>query len=178
MSSRASDLEATTAPAAAAVQTDDTAQRPPRRIVIQYAMPSVDGGRYPVKRCIGDRVDVSVDVFRDGHEKIRAAVRYRAPDEEDWREIDLTPLDHHLGGVRWTARFDKFSTASKHHVTPDSGRENGHALTIAVLHDMGTHVRTGLEYVKAKGDRPGVVEAGIDPRTSGSTITLELRYGF
>ena len=106
MSSRASDLEATTAPAAAAVQTDDTAQRPPRRIVIQYAMPSVDGGRYPVKRCVGDRVDVSVDVFRDGHEKIRAAVRYRAPDEEDWREIDLTPLDHHLGGVRWTARFD------------------------------------------------------------------------
>jgi len=106
VSSRASDLEATTAPAAAAVQTDDTAQRPPRRIVIQYAMPSVDGGRYPVKRCVGDRVDVSVDVFRDGHEKIRAAVRYRAPDEEDWREVDLRPLDHHLGGVRWTARFD------------------------------------------------------------------------
>jgi starch synthase (maltosyl-transferring) len=101
---RASDLEATTAPAPGAG--DEAPQRPPRRIVIQYAKPSVDGGRYPIKRCVGDRVDVSVDVFRDGHEKIRAAVRYRAPDEEDWRELDLRPLDHHVGGVRWTAQFD------------------------------------------------------------------------
>jgi starch synthase (maltosyl-transferring) len=103
---RASDLEATTAPAPGAVSGDETPQRPPRRIVIQYATPSIDGGRYPIKRCVGDRVDVSVDVFRDGHEKIRAAVRYRAPDEEDWREVDLRPLDHHLGGVRWTTQFD------------------------------------------------------------------------
>ncbi len=106
MTIRASDLEATTAPAPGAAQDDDAPQRPPRRIVIQYATPSVDGGRYAVKRCVGDRVDVSVDVFRDGHEKIRAAVRYRGPDEEDWREVALRPLDHHLGGVRWTAQFD------------------------------------------------------------------------
>ncbi len=102
MSLRASDLETTPAASLA----DQAPQRPPRRIVIQYPTPAVDGGRYPIKRCVGDRVTVRVDVFRDGHELIRAAVRYRAPQEEDWREVLLEPLDHHLGGVRWTAAFD------------------------------------------------------------------------
>jgi hypothetical protein len=47
--------------------------------------PAVDGGRYPVKRCVGDRVEVSVDVFRDGHDLLRAVVRYRGPGSRRWR---------------------------------------------------------------------------------------------
>ncbi|MFZ0088033.1 MAG: maltotransferase domain-containing protein [Solirubrobacteraceae bacterium] len=80
-------------------------RRPPCRIVIQYPTPAVDGGRYPAKRCVGDRVDVSVDVFRDGHELIRAAVRYRGPGDEEWQEVGLRRIDAHLGGVRWAAQF-------------------------------------------------------------------------
>ena len=64
---------------ASAPRPDDAARQAPRRIVIQYPAPAVDGGRYPVKRCVGDEVAVSVDVFRDGHELIRAVVRYRSP---------------------------------------------------------------------------------------------------
>src|ERR1700745_1347670 len=105
VSIRASDMEASTAPTPAAVRTDEAPRRPPRRIVIQYATPSVDGGRYPGKRCVGDGVAVSVDVSRDGHELIRAAVRYRGPDEEEWREVALERVDAHLGGVRWAGRF-------------------------------------------------------------------------
>jgi starch synthase (maltosyl-transferring) len=81
-------------------------QRPPRRIVIQYPTPSVDGGRYPVKRCVGDRVTVQADVFRDGHDLIRAVVRYRGPEDSSWQESELRRLDAHLEGVRWTGRFD------------------------------------------------------------------------
>ncbi|MGZ4168875.1 MAG: alpha-1,4-glucan--maltose-1-phosphate maltosyltransferase [Solirubrobacteraceae bacterium] len=83
----------------------DTAPEPPRRIVIQSPTPAVDGGRYPAKRCVGDRVDVEADIFRDGHELIRAVVRYRAPDEEQWREVGMRRIDAHLGGVRWAAQF-------------------------------------------------------------------------
>ena len=39
----------------------------------------VDAGRWPVKRRVGDTVDVSADVFRDGHEVLRADVRCKAP---------------------------------------------------------------------------------------------------
>src|SRR5205807_7329148 len=58
------------------------------RIVIQYPMPSVDDGRYPSKRCVGDEVRVEADVFRDGHDLLRTLVRYRAPGASRWRETE------------------------------------------------------------------------------------------
>ena len=41
----------------------------------------IDCGRSPAKRTAGDLVEVSADIFRDGHETLRAAVRYRGPGE-------------------------------------------------------------------------------------------------
>ena len=79
--------------------------------MIQYVTPAVDDGRYPVKRCVGDRVDVAVDVFRDGHELIRAVVRHRRVDGTPgsggggFHEAELQRIDAHLGGVRWAASF-------------------------------------------------------------------------
>jgi starch synthase (maltosyl-transferring) len=83
----------------------DPTRQPPRRIVIQYPTPTVDGGRYPVKRCVGDRVVVEADVFRDGHDLIRAVVRYRGPENSTWQESELRRLDLELGGVRWVGEF-------------------------------------------------------------------------
>jgi starch synthase (maltosyl-transferring) len=103
VSARATETPATR-PAAPTEQ--DPARRPPARIVIQYPSPSVDDGRYPVKRCAGDHVTVQADVFRDGHELIRAVVRYRGPEEQEWHEAELRRIDAHLGGVRWAGEFD------------------------------------------------------------------------
>jgi starch synthase (maltosyl-transferring) len=77
----------------------------PGRIVLQHPTPSVDGGRYPAKRCVGDTVRVEVDAFRDGHDLIRVLVAYRGPGDEEWRENELSRLDAHLGGVRWHGTF-------------------------------------------------------------------------
>ena len=52
---------------------------PPRRIRIAKPAPVLDDGRYAVKRTVGDTVAVSADIFRDGHEKLRAVVKYKAP---------------------------------------------------------------------------------------------------
>ena len=82
----------------------DPTSQPPRRIVIQYPAPAVDGGRYPAKRCVGDRVAVSADVFRDGHDVIRTIVRWTAPDGRT-EEAELHRIDAHLGGVRWAGEF-------------------------------------------------------------------------
>jgi starch synthase (maltosyl-transferring) len=78
---------------------------PPPRIEIQLPAPAVDGGRFPAKRCAGDTVEVSADIFRDGHDLIRAIVRYRGPEDADWRESELRRTDAHLGGVRWSGAF-------------------------------------------------------------------------
>ncbi|MGH2944778.1 MAG: alpha-1,4-glucan--maltose-1-phosphate maltosyltransferase [Solirubrobacteraceae bacterium] len=78
---------------------------PPERIRIEQPAPAVDGGRYPVKRCVGDTVTVTADVFRDGHEILRAVVRYKAPGGRRWVEAEMHPVDAHLNGVRWAGEF-------------------------------------------------------------------------
>ncbi len=66
----------------------------------------MDGGRYPAKRVVGDTVVVSADIFRDGHDVIRAVVRYRGPGQRGWKESPLAPIDKHLDGVRWAGKFE------------------------------------------------------------------------
>src|ERR687893_1025462 len=77
----------------------------PARIHIQYPQPVVDAGRYPAKRTIGDLVEVSADVFRDGHERLRAVALHRAGGTRKWAEAELHPLDAHHNGVRWGGSF-------------------------------------------------------------------------
>jgi starch synthase (maltosyl-transferring) len=77
----------------------------PPRVVIQYPEPSVDGGRFPAKRCVGDVVTVTSDVFRDGHDILRAVVRYQGPGDRDWSEAELHELDADIRGVRWGGQF-------------------------------------------------------------------------
>jgi starch synthase (maltosyl-transferring) len=84
--------------------------RLPPRIVIQYPAPEVDDGRFPAKRCVGDTVVVGADIFRDGHDLLRAVVRYRGPADTKWREAELSRVDAHLGGVRWAGRFEVGTT--------------------------------------------------------------------
>jgi starch synthase (maltosyl-transferring) len=78
---------------------------PPRRIRIAKPAPVLDGGRYAVKRTVGDTVAVSADIFRDGHEKLRAVVKYKAPGGRRWLESELHAVDAHVNGVRWAGEF-------------------------------------------------------------------------
>lgn len=79
--------------------------KPPSRIRIEHPTPTVDGGRWPIKRTVGDTVNVGADIFRDGHEVLRAVVRWRAPGEQQWQESPLTHVDAHHDGVRWEGAF-------------------------------------------------------------------------
>ncbi len=74
--------------------------------MIQYPAPAVDDGRYPAKRCVGDTVRVEADIFRDGHEILRAVVRYTRPGSDEQTEVEMERLDAHLGGVRWATSFE------------------------------------------------------------------------
>lgn len=44
------------------------------RVVIEQISPLVDGGRYPIKRTIGDRISVGAAIFKDGHDLVTAEV--------------------------------------------------------------------------------------------------------
>jgi starch synthase (maltosyl-transferring) len=64
--------------------------------------PQVDCGRYAYKRTLGDRVEVGADIFKDGHDILRAVVRYRRAGTRKWLERPL----HLLGNDRWAGDFE------------------------------------------------------------------------
>ena len=76
-----------------------------RRVVIEGVTPSIDGGRFPIKRTVGERVTVEADVFADGHDVLRVSVRHRSlkPDEHQaaWTMTPMTAL----GNDRWRAEI-------------------------------------------------------------------------
>ena len=74
----------------------------PPRIQIREVSPQVDCGRYPVKRTVGEQVEVTARVFRDGHETLGAAVRHKGPTATRWAETRLEPL----GNDVWAGCFE------------------------------------------------------------------------
>ena len=66
----------------------------PSGILIENVQPIVDGGRYPLKREVGDRIDITADIFREGHELISAVIQYRQRGDEGWSESPLTLVDN------------------------------------------------------------------------------------
>jgi starch synthase (maltosyl-transferring) len=63
--------------------------------------PLIDGGRFPVKRVAGERVEVWADIYRDGPDVIACALLWRREQEWEWRRA---AMGHH-GNDRWVGSF-------------------------------------------------------------------------
>jgi starch synthase (maltosyl-transferring) len=72
------------------------------RAVIENVTPAIDGGRFAVKRVLGEQVTVEADCFADGHDVLAARLRWRRADESQWREVPMQPV----GNDRWCAVFE------------------------------------------------------------------------
>jgi starch synthase (maltosyl-transferring) len=71
------------------------------RAVIENLSPAVDGGRFAVKRIVGDRVVVEADCYADGHDALTVRLLWRAESEPRWQEAPMAPL----GNDRWRGSF-------------------------------------------------------------------------
>ncbi len=72
-----------------------------QRVVIDGVKPEIDGGRYPIKRTVGESVSVEADVFVDGHDALGCVLLYRREDDTAWTEVGMEPL----GNDRWRGEF-------------------------------------------------------------------------
>ena len=72
------------------------------RVVIDAVHPAVDGGRFAVKRCVGESMIVTADVFCDGHDRIACMLRWRAEAQPEWREVPMMAL----ANDRWQGKFE------------------------------------------------------------------------
>ncbi len=73
---------------------------PSNRITVLDVQPCIDCGRWPAKACVGDQVEVSAVIVRDGHEVIRAVVSLARADGMS-KEEPLEPV----GDDRYAGSF-------------------------------------------------------------------------
>jgi starch synthase (maltosyl-transferring) len=72
-----------------------------RRIYIEDIYPLVDGGRFPVKRTVGEPIEVWADIFRDGHVVLAADLLWRPESAGKWSRVPMRLVDND----RWSASF-------------------------------------------------------------------------
>ncbi len=72
-----------------------------KRIIIEGVSPEVDGGRFAIKRTVGESVVVEADAFTDGHDLLCCVLQYRKVGETAWREAPMSALVND----RWRGQF-------------------------------------------------------------------------
>ena len=76
------------------------------RIYIEGVYPVVDGGRFPVKRTVGEEMEVWADIFRDGHAVLAADLLWRREGAEKWFRVPMALHDND----RWRGSFTPHRT--------------------------------------------------------------------
>ena len=71
------------------------------RVVIEAVKPELEGGRFPIKRVVGEKVVVEADIFADGNDIISARLWYRKENAPDWIEIPMECI----ANDRWRGAF-------------------------------------------------------------------------
>ena len=69
--------------------------------MIEDVTPSVDDGRFPIKRVQGERVSVAADCFTDGHDMLMCLLRWRHESETQWHEAPMQAAVND----RWRGEF-------------------------------------------------------------------------
>jgi starch synthase (maltosyl-transferring) len=113
-----------------------------RTVVIERIAPLVDGGRYAVKRVVGDQLLVTADILADGHDLLDAEILLRADDETVWRRAPMRPIDND----RWSGHVELL-------------RNRRHAYAIEAWRDAFGSWRDGL---RKKLDASVAVPAELD----------------
>jgi starch synthase (maltosyl-transferring) len=139
---------------------------PPTRVAIDRIRPQVDGGRFPIKRVVGEPVIVRADVFADGHDVIAAVLRYREREYADpsrvgpWREVPMAPL----GNDAWEARFDVERLAIYEYTVQGwvdrfATWRDGLSKKVAAGLEVETELQEGALLVRATAGRAGSGDA-------------------
>jgi len=73
--------------------------------IIEDIYPSIDNGKYPVKREVGETFTVQATVFRDGHDVSRVILKHREKHgDEKWHESEMEIVNPGLD--LWQGGFD------------------------------------------------------------------------
>jgi starch synthase (maltosyl-transferring) len=134
--------------------------RATRRVVIERVEPEVDGGRFAIKRTVGDEVRVRADIYADGHDLLGAVLLYRRAGESAWTEVPMRLVNND----RWEGKF-RVEALGRHVYTivawVDAFRTWSADLQkrVDAGQDISVDVLIGAEMARAAADRSRGPEA-------------------
>lgn len=71
--------------------------------VVENLQPVVDGGHFPIKAVPGEIIEVTADIFRDGHEKCEAVLLFRPEGQAKWARVPMEFVDNDSWRGKFTA---------------------------------------------------------------------------
>ena len=79
-------------------------------VVIENFYPCLEGGRHPVKRIVGEPLNLWCDIFTDGHVVLSAVLKWRLVGTKRWFEAAMKPIEND----RWhgTCAFESIGRLS------------------------------------------------------------------
>src|SRR5688572_23424506 len=83
----------------------------PPTVVIENVRPLINGGRYPIKRAIGEDLTVEADVFKDGHDIVSAVLKWRKLGTGKWYETPMK-ITERWNKDQWCATCSFFENTS------------------------------------------------------------------
>jgi len=157
-----------------------------RKIIIEDVEPELDCGRYAVKREVGDTLDVWADIFKEGHDAIAAAVRFRTERETEWREVRMRFVDndrwlgsivldqnirYHFTVVAWTDWFGTWAADTRKKWDAGQDVESEILEGVKLVRGAQDRARGGdrsriegfVEEIEAASSQSEKVAAALDP---------------
>ncbi|HEX5757663.1 MAG TPA: alpha-1,4-glucan--maltose-1-phosphate maltosyltransferase [Thermoanaerobaculia bacterium] len=133
-----------------------------RRVVIEGVAPEIDGGRFPIKRVVGEAVVVEADVFADGHDALSCRLLYRREAESGWSESRMEALvnDRWRGAFR-VSEVGRWRYTLVGWVDPWTTWRRDLAKRVAARQDVAVDLRIGAELLRAAAARAPEEEAEL-----------------
>ncbi|WGF89305.1 maltotransferase domain-containing protein [Marinivivus vitaminiproducens] len=135
------------------------------RVAIEAVEPEIDGGRFPVKRVVGEVVTVEADIFCDGHDVIDAALLSRPSGETRWTEAPMRFVDND----RWAGSLP-LQTIGRTQYTIVAWRDLFAAWRRDTLKKVDAGLNVDLETIEGED----LVKASRDAAEAGSTAATTL----
>ena len=130
------------------------------RVAIENVAPEIDAGRFAIKRTVGERVVVEVDIFADGHDSLSAVLKFRAEDNPGWNEAPMELLfnDRWRGEFAVTELGNYFYTIEAWVDHFKSWRKNLHK-RLEARQDISVELQAGAALVETTAQRASALDA-------------------